>query len=66
MAEIPDPVAKLRRWEAAGANWRVASRAEGTLRIELVTCTGDEVVEVLASADPGLLEFVGERISNQG
>lgn len=65
MTEIVDPVGKLVRWESGGANWRVVSRAAGSLRIELVTCTGDEVVEVINSADPALLEFVGGRNSNE-
>lgn len=65
MGESVDPVGKLRRWEAGGANWRVVSREEDALRIELVTCTGDEVVDVLVSSDPALLEFVGSRDTNE-
>lgn len=65
MPENPDPVVELQRWEAGGANWRVVSRAGGTLRIELVTCTGDEVVDVLTSSDPALFEFIGDRSSNE-
>lgn len=65
MGESMDPVGKLQRWEAGGANWRVVSRGEDALRIELVTCTGDEVVDVLVSSDPALLEFVSGRNSNE-
>lgn len=65
MNQSPEPVGKLRRWETGGAGWRVVSRGAGGLRIELVTCTGDEVVEVLTSADPALAEYVGGRASNE-
>lgn len=57
----PDPVGVLRRWELGGGHWRVTSRAHGRLRIDLVTCTGDEVVDVLESDDPALADAVGGR-----
>lgn len=65
MSVNPDPVEELQRWEEGGANWRVVSRSGGALRIELVTCTGDEVVDVLTSSDPALFEFIGDRASNE-
>lgn len=54
------PAEVLRRWERSGGHWRVTSRAGG-LRVELVTCTGDEVVDVLESDDADLIILVGDR-----
>jgi len=59
-----DPVDALRRWEASGAGWRVAHRSAAGLEIELLTCTGEEVVGAIRSADPRVLAFVGERTRN--
>lgn len=60
-----EPVAVLRRWEDSGATWRVVSRAGPELRIALVTCTGEEEMDRLISADPALAAFVGDRSSSE-
>jgi hypothetical protein len=51
----------LRRWERGGAVWRVRSRSEDRVEISLMTCTADQEVDRLVSADPELLAFVGTR-----
>lgn len=67
MGENSEPstsLLKLQRWEGSGAIWRVTSRCGGRLRIDLVTCTGGEVMETLESADADLLAWVGVRDSS--
>ncbi len=54
-------VETLRRWEERGAVWQVVSRTPTRIEIALLTCTGGEEVDRLASSDPELLEFVGTR-----
>ncbi len=61
----PDaPVEVLRRWEGAGAVWRLLSRRGDLVEIALLTCSAGEEVGRLVSADPDLLAFVGTRTSN--
>lgn len=55
------PVEVLRRWEDSGATWRVVSRADDRLRISLRTCTGDEEMDRIDSADPDLIAYVAGR-----
>lgn len=58
----PDaPVEVLRRWEGAGAVWRVIGEAGDELTIGLFTCSGGEEVSRFTSGDPELLRFVGAR-----
>ncbi len=62
----PDrPLAVLLRWEAGGARWRVVHRSPSGLQLELLTCTGDEVLGRLSAADPDLLRHVGARWSSE-
>jgi hypothetical protein len=60
-----DPVEVLRRWEDAGALWRVVSRTPSQVEVALMTCSGGEEVDRLVSADPGLLAYVGTRASSE-
>ncbi len=53
-----DPVEVLRRWEGAGAVWRVLAETRDGLTVGLFTCDGGEEVSRLTSADPGLADFV--------
>ncbi len=55
------PVEVLRRWEAAGALWRVVSRSPSGLDIALLTCDGGEQVGRVRGADPELTGYVGDR-----
>ena len=61
MSEPPPdaPVETLRRWEGAGALWRVIGQVGEELTIGLFTCDGGEEVSRFTSRDPELLRFVG-------
>lgn len=59
------PLDALRRWEDAGAGWRLAHHdASGAAVVELLECTG-VVADVLTSADPVLLAYLRRRPSSQ-
>jgi hypothetical protein len=60
-----DRVAELRRWEEAGAVWRVAGRTSSSVTIALLSCDGGEQVGQFTSADPQLLAFVGDRLTSE-
>jgi hypothetical protein len=60
------PLAVLRRWEAFGAKWRVLCHDPDGLILSLCRCDSDEEVNRLASADPELLAYIGNRITNEG
>lgn len=52
---------RLLRWEESGGGWRVAGVGRGHLTLSLVTCDGGEEMGVLTTADPQVLEHVGQR-----
>jgi hypothetical protein len=56
-----DRVAKLQRWEDAGAVWEVISRTDTSVTVGLLRCDGGEEVDRFTSDDPGLLAFIGDR-----
>lgn len=56
----------VRRWEASGGIWRVGARWPGGIEVVLLTCTGDEEMGRVVSADADLLEHVGARDSSEG
>lgn len=58
---MTDDLAKLRRWEDAGAHWQVVTRHPGLLVIALQTCDTREEVDRLTSAEDDLLTYVGAR-----
>jgi len=58
---VTDDLAKLRRWEDAGAHWQVLARPPGWLVIALQTCDTREEVDRLTSAETDLLAYVGAR-----
>ena len=55
------PLDVLRRWEAAGAHWRVVARTPSRVDVALLTCDAGEEVGRLTSGDPDVLEYVGDR-----
>lgn len=55
----------LRRWEAAGATWRVLGTGPGRLDIALLSCDAGEQVGRLRSDEPDLRAYVGERTSSE-
>jgi hypothetical protein len=58
------PVTRLRRWEDAGAAWKVIARSPGSVVVALLTCDAGEEVDRLHSADPALLTYIGARDRN--
>jgi hypothetical protein len=56
---------QLQRWEDSGAHWRLISRAGGRLVISLCRCDGGEEAAQLASSDPDLLSYVGDRVGSE-
>jgi hypothetical protein len=59
-----DRVAELQRWQDAGAVWEVISRKGRGVTIGLLRCDGGEEVDRFTSADPSLLDFIGDRRSS--
>jgi hypothetical protein len=53
-----DPVETLRRWEAAGALWRVLGDSGHGLTVGLFSCDGGEEMSRFTSDDPALVAFV--------
>jgi hypothetical protein len=53
-----DDAGRLRRWEDAGALWRVVARGPDDVEIALLTCDAGEVVDRFRSADPELLALI--------
>ncbi|PRC42980.1 hypothetical protein C6A85_000000107705 [Mycobacterium sp. ITM-2017-0098] len=60
-----DRVAELRRWEEAGAVWRVVGRTATSVTISLLSCDGGEQVGLFTSADPRVLDFLGDRVTSE-
>jgi hypothetical protein len=58
--EHESDVARLERWEAHGATWRVLILTEKRAVVELCTCYGEHV-ETLRSSDPALLRYLAVR-----
>jgi hypothetical protein len=55
------PLDVLRRWDAAGAQWRVVARTRERVDVALLTCDAGEEVGRFASGDPEVLQYVGNR-----
>lgn len=60
-----DRVAELRRWEDAGAVWRVVGRTASSVTIALLSCDGGEHVGQFTSADRRVLDFLGDRVTSE-
>lgn len=58
------PVDVLRRWEDAGAMWRVAWRGDAEVVVDLCSCTGERM-DQLRSSDPELLAYIDRRPSSE-
>jgi hypothetical protein len=54
----------LRRWESAGGHWHVLSRGPAGLVVSLLRCDGGEEAHRLASDDPALAHYIGDRESS--
>jgi hypothetical protein len=53
-----DDLDVLLRWEASGGTWEVAARGPDGVVLALLTCSGDEQVGRLESAEPDVLAHV--------
>jgi hypothetical protein len=60
-----DRVAELQRWADSGAVWRVVDRRGDAVTIALLRCDGGEEMDRFTSADPRLLDFIGERSTSE-
>ncbi len=60
-----DRVAELQRWQDSGAVWQVISRKADAVTVALMRCDGGEEMERFTSADPLLMEFIGDRRSSE-
>jgi len=56
----------LRRWESAGGRWLVLSRRPAGLIVSLLRCDGGEEAHRIASADPALAAYIGDRETDTG
>jgi hypothetical protein len=56
-----DDLERLLRWEASGGTWLVQRRTPGALTVNLLTCGGDETMDVFSSTAVDLVEHVGSR-----
>lgn len=53
-----EPLAILQRWEDSGGTWRLVSDDGDAVVLELLTCTGGEVMGHLRSHNPTVLTHV--------
>lgn len=60
-----DDLDKLTRWSDSGAHWRVVVRTPERVTVDLLTCTGGEVVDRLISSNRELLDWLGDRESSE-
>jgi hypothetical protein len=59
---VTEPVVEtLRRWESAGGHWQVLSRNPAGLIVALMRCDGGEEMHRIASSDPALTAYIGDR-----
>jgi len=59
------PVDILQRWRRFGATWQVVSRTDECVVISLCRCDGGEEVQRLTSADPELIDWLGDRTDSE-
>ena len=59
------PLADLRRWQDAGAAWRVVHRGPDAVTVSLLRCDGGEEVGRLTAGDPAWVRFLATRESSE-
>lgn len=52
------PLEALRRWEDSGGTWMLTRDEGSSVVLDLLTCSGGEVMATLRSDDPALLSYV--------
>ena len=55
------PLEVLRRWEDAGAVWRILSRSVAGVDIALLTCSAGEEASRIHTSDPDVMAYVAGR-----
>jgi hypothetical protein len=55
------PLEVLRRWEDAGAVWRILSRSDAGVDIALLTCSAGEEASRIHTSDPDVMAYVAGR-----
>jgi hypothetical protein len=53
-----DDLARLLRWEEAGATWQLLATRGTSVTVSLCRCDGGEEVEQLVSDEPDLRQYV--------
>ncbi len=48
---------QIRRWEETGGGWRILSAGPDSATVQLIDCTGGEVVEEVRSSDPHFVKW---------
>ncbi|MET8152801.1 hypothetical protein ACIBSW_09320 [Actinoplanes sp. NPDC049668] len=61
---MSEALTRLLRWEESGGNWRVLVRTPDAVELALLTCDAGEEVDRLLTADPAVLEHLGDRTSS--
>ena len=62
MSEGHDDLTRLLRWVDSGAHWELRTWGHGRAEIEMLTCDGGELMDVMVSTDPELLDYVRARL----
>ncbi|GID96219.1 hypothetical protein ACFQFC_38820 [Amorphoplanes digitatis] len=58
---MSEALTRLLRWEESGGNWRVLVRTPDAVELALLTCDAGEEVDRLLTADPAVLDHLGDR-----
>ncbi len=56
---ISEDLARLLRWESAGGTWELVAAEAGWVEVDLLTCTGGEVMDRLRSDEGDVREYIG-------
>lgn len=51
-------VERLRRWAGSGASWRLRTLTPHRAEVELLTCDGGTLIDVLISEERSLTDYV--------
>ena len=49
---VVEPPEVVQRWQSSGGTWAVSRVGENSAAVELITCDGGEVVDVLTLREP--------------
>jgi hypothetical protein len=59
-----DDLQRLLRWEGSGGSWRVVGHGDDVVRIDLLTCAGDQVMDVLVTAEVDVRAHLAGRVAS--